>query len=199
MRPALRCLSRAAPRLAAPLRAPPVPRALPAVLPRPPPAALARPAPPASLAPPFRGLASAAAAALPADDDDRPFSPHPPPTPAAHAGKLLLTDRAARRIELLNEKDGRPDQALRVVVEPGGCHGFQYRLELDGRYYEDDVVFGNDRHPGGRAVIDETSLDLVKGSKLDWVDELIGSKFALKDNPNADSGCGCGTSFNVKI
>ncbi|ORZ34677.1 hypothetical protein BCR44DRAFT_1530227 [Catenaria anguillulae PL171] len=99
---------------------------------------------------------------------------------------------------LIYSADGNPAQALRVLVEAGGCHGFQYKLDLvdSKQIAQDDVLFDND---GAKLVIDETSLELVNGSKLVFADELIGQEFRLVDNPNAGSSCGCGTSFEVKF
>lgn len=117
-------------------------------------------------------------------------------------------------------KDGNPDLALRVRVESGGCHGFQYLMSLitipkqDSREWssvvkENDAIFQYttdnadlDSRPlpnGPRIILDEPSLDLLKGSKVDYVMELIGSQFKIIDNPYASGSCGCGTSFNIKM
>ncbi|KAJ3153498.1 [4Fe-4S] proteins maturation [Geranomyces variabilis] len=86
---------------------------------------------------------------------------------------------------------------LRVTVESGGCHGFQYKMELTTETDpEDDTVFDLD---GARVVVDSVSLDFVGGSTLDYVEELIGSSFQVTNNPKAESSCGCKTSFNVKF
>ena len=81
---------------------------------------------------------------------------------------------------------------MRVAVLAGGCSGFQYRFELDGRPQPDDVVI---EHGPARVVVDPVSMDLLGGSELDYTDELMGSHFAVR-NPNAKSACGCGTSFS---
>jgi Fe-S cluster assembly iron-binding protein IscA len=118
-------------------------------------------------------------------------------------------------------KDGNPDLALRVQVESGGCHGFQYLMSLvtlpksdsdastSSVIREDDSIF--QYKPDGkqesdtalthapRIILDEPSLDLLKGSKVDFTVELIGSQFKITDNPAASSSCGCGTSFDIKI
>ena len=137
-----------------------------------------------------------------------------------------ITPRAAARLTTLMAADGNPSLCLRVSVESGGCHGFQYLMSLTdvGGVAEDgDTVFvvGSDSSPdnsSGRAserhvdmedwkgrargipkvVMDEPSLELLKGSKIDYTMELIGSQFKIVDNPRASSSCGCGTSFDVK-
>lgn len=148
-------------------------------------------------------------------------------------------------------KDSNPNLALRIRVDSGGCHGFQYRLDLttlppiesfspsstqeeaspalntsssnpnampsrtpgsspvpeDGSLSggkelatldEDDTVFVADDGTGAKIVMDGPSLELLKGSKLDYTSELIGSQFTIVDNPLATSSCGCGTSFDIK-
>ena len=105
-----------------------------------------------------------------------------------------LTDNAARRIAVLlrDEPDGGA-KFMRVAVEGGGCSGFQYIFSFDAARNEDDLTFEND---GVTVVVDEVSLDLLNGGKLDYVEELIGSYFQVV-NPNASSSCGCGTSFSL--
>ena len=96
-------------------------------------------------------------------------------------------------------KDSNPNLALRVSVESGGCHGFQYLMSLTDMseisQEEDSVFEGRD---GAKVVMDEPSLELLKGSKVDYTMELIGSQFKITDNPLATSSCGCGTSFDIK-
>jgi len=118
--------------------------------------------------------------------------------------------------------DNNPALCLRVAVESGGCHGFQYMMALadcaDVAPAEDTVfVVLEGGAPGTAAaekggadwmeiakgkpkvVLDEPSLELLQGSKIDYTMELIGSQFKIVDNPRATSSCGCGTSFDVKI
>lgn len=95
--------------------------------------------------------------------------------------------------------ENNPSLALRISVESGGCHGFQYLMSLTDLSKVDeseDTVFegGN----GAKVVMDEPSLELLKGSKVDYTMELIGSQFKITDNPLATSSCGCGTSFDIK-
>jgi iron-sulfur cluster assembly accessory protein len=102
-----------------------------------------------------------------------------------------LTDRAAARIADIIAA-GQPGTALRVAVLAGGCNGFQYKFDLDQAGAEDTVI----AQAGALVAIDPASLDLLAGSELDYVDELMGAYFAVK-NPQAKSSCGCGTSFSV--
>ena len=146
-------------------------------------------------------------------------------------------------------QDSNPNLALRIQVESGGCHGFQYLMSLttlppveafssgsiqeeappalntssneipsrtpaspplpdsddaksegtkSGELDEDDTVFAAGDGSGAKVVIDGTSLELLKGSKIDYTMELIGSQFKIVDNPLATSSCGCGTSFDIK-
>jgi iron-sulfur cluster assembly accessory protein len=105
---------------------------------------------------------------------------------------ITISPRAAKRIvELVNE-----DQAarlFRVSVEGGGCSGFQYKFELASDTAPDDILIERD---GATVAIDPVSADFVKGSEIDFVDELIGAQFKI-NNPNATASCGCGTSFSI--
>ena len=96
--------------------------------------------------------------------------------------------------------DNQPQLCLRISVESGGCHGFQYLMSLTDMSKvdnDDDTVFeGRD---GAKVVLDEPSLELLKGSKVDYTMELIGSQFKIVDNPAATSSCGCGTSFDIQV
>jgi iron-sulfur cluster insertion protein len=104
-----------------------------------------------------------------------------------------LSESAARRIKVLKDSEGNPGLMLRLQVSGGGCSGFSYGFSLDANRNEDDHLF--EEH-GVAVLIDETSLDLLAGSTIDYVEELVGSAFAVK-NPNASSTCGCGSSFAV--
>ncbi len=103
-----------------------------------------------------------------------------------------VSDSAARRIATLLA--GEPDKVgLRVAVEGGGCSGFSYIIELTGERNEDDVVIERD---GARVLIDDLSLVYMGGSVIDFVDDLMGQSFQIR-NPNAVASCGCGTSFSI--
>ena len=107
--------------------------------------------------------------------------------------RLSLTESAAARVRELIVHDGKPNMMLRVAVSGGGCSGFQYEITLDDQVNEDDRTFV--QH-GVTVVSDETSLDLLAGSEVDFVEDMIGSSFQI-NNPNAVSTCGCGSSFSV--
>lgn len=137
-----------------------------------------------------------------------------------------------QRLNDIMRKDNNPHLALRIQVESGGCHGFQYLMSLvtlpeslppkpaagaeasehpgegaeSGEVREDDTIFtySAEEGQGGdltapKIILDQPSLDLLKGSKVDFTMELIGSQFKIVDNPLATSSCGCGTSFDIKI
>jgi iron-sulfur cluster insertion protein len=105
-----------------------------------------------------------------------------------------LTESAAVQINKLLLMEGEPEKKfMRVAVEGGGCSGFQYIFKFDTERNNDDLVFEKN---GVEVVVDEISLELVTGGRLDYVEELIGSYFQIA-NPNASSSCGCGTSFSV--
>lgn len=145
---------------------------------------------------------------------------------------LEITPRAADRLAKIMTKDSNPHLALRIQVESGGCHGFQYLMKLvtlppslpsetdsstatsgggEGdasvAIGEDDTIFtyapDDSPSPGDltapKIILDLPSLELLKGSKVDFTMELIGSQFKIVDNPLATSSCGCGTSFDIKI
>ncbi|WP_269716642.1 iron-sulfur cluster insertion protein ErpA [Caulobacter sp. NIBR2454] len=105
---------------------------------------------------------------------------------------VTLSEPAARRIRALSELEGAPVM-LRVAVEGGGCSGFQYQFDLVQEAGEDDLRIERD---GAAALVDVVSLALLKGSEIDFVDELAGAEFRIR-NPNAKSSCGCGVSFSI--
>jgi iron-sulfur cluster insertion protein len=106
--------------------------------------------------------------------------------------EIAISASAARRIAALIAAEGGDDPLrLRVSVSGGGCSGFQYGFSLDNQQNDDDRIIERD---GVGVLIDEVSLELLKGSQLDFVEDLIGSYFVVK-NPNASSTCGCGSSF----
>ena len=103
-----------------------------------------------------------------------------------------LTERAARRIAQIAAKDAS-HKLFRVSVEGGGCSGFQYKFDMVGNAADDDLVVERE---GAQLLIDPVSLDYLKGSEIDFVDDLMGASFRIR-NPNAQSSCGCGTSFSL--
>ena len=109
----------------------------------------------------------------------------------ADVNQISLSPSAARRVALIAEKQGKP-AVLRLAVDGGGCAGFSYRFAL-GEPEEGDALAVTD---GVTLVVDPVSLELVDGSQVDYVEDLAGASFKVT-NPNAASGCGCGSSFSV--
>jgi iron-sulfur cluster insertion protein len=105
---------------------------------------------------------------------------------------IILTPNAAHRVAEIAEKLGK-SSVLRLSVEGGGCSGFQYKFELADSIEADDVIADA---TCAKLVVDPISLDLVRGSAVDFVESLGGKSFQVT-NPNAASGCGCGSSFSV--
>ncbi len=106
---------------------------------------------------------------------------------------LTLTEGAARRIAFLATQEGRPGLMLRVSVSGGGCSGFQYGFSFDDQVKDDDRTFQRD---GVTVVVDEVSLDLLAGSEVDFVEDMMGAYFQI-NNPQATASCGCGSSFSI--
>lgn len=105
--------------------------------------------------------------------------------------QISLSETAARRIcEILQGQEAR---FLRVSVIGGGCSGFSYQFDLETERADDDLAIERN---GATVLIDEMSVDFLKGSEIDYVDELIGASFRIH-NPNATAACGCGTSFSI--
>ena len=105
---------------------------------------------------------------------------------------IILTENAARRVAVIAARQSKP-AILRLAVDGGGCAGFTYKFELADLAQSDDTV----AETGGvKLVVDPVSLDLVRGSAVDYVEDLGGAAFKVT-NPNAASGCGCGSSFSV--
>lgn len=105
---------------------------------------------------------------------------------------ITLSPAAAKRIQALAHAEGRP-LMLRVAVEGGGCSGFQYQFDLVEDAKDDDLKIERD---GAAALVDVVSLALLNGSEIDFIDELAGAEFRIR-NPNAKSSCGCGVSFSI--
>jgi iron-sulfur cluster insertion protein len=105
---------------------------------------------------------------------------------------ITLTETAAKRVAWIAARQDKP-AILRLAVDGGGCAGFTYTFELADAAESDDEVTEID---GVQLIVDPVSLDLVKGSAVDFVEDLGGAAFRVT-NPNAQSGCGCGSSFSV--
>jgi iron-sulfur cluster insertion protein len=104
---------------------------------------------------------------------------------------IILTENAAKRVAWIATRQSKP-AILRLAVDGGGCAGFTYKFEL-GTPATDDTIAETD---GVKLVVDPVSLDLVRGSAVDFIEDLGGAAFRVT-NPNAASGCGCGSSFSV--
>jgi iron-sulfur cluster assembly protein len=105
---------------------------------------------------------------------------------------VSLSASAAKQINTILASEGA-EKLLRIGVVGGGCSGFSYTFNLDDSVAESDLVIERD---GAKVAIDEASLPFLDGSEIDYVDELIGAAFQIK-NPNATAACGCGTSFSI--
>ena len=105
---------------------------------------------------------------------------------------VAVSDAAITRIAAILRSANGPD-ALRISVEGGGCSGFSYKYDLTSGSDPDDIVIERD---GARVLIDQVSLPYLSGSVVDFVDDLMGQSFQIR-NPNAVAACGCGTSFSI--
>ena len=108
------------------------------------------------------------------------------------AETVTLSDSAAKRIAVILKSDTEK-KAMRVSVEGGGCSGFSYKFDLVGDADDDDLILEKGE---AKVLIDSLSLVYMSGSEIDFVDNLLGQSFQIK-NPNAVASCGCGTSFSV--
>jgi len=102
--------------------------------------------------------------------------------------KIKFTDRAKKQIEKIISED-QIKKFFRISVKGGGCSGFKYDFSFDNKINKEDKLFG-------KVVIDNTSLDIISGSVVDFKKEMIGESFVIT-NPKASSSCGCGLSFSV--
>jgi iron-sulfur cluster insertion protein len=114
-------------------------------------------------------------------------------TEAVGERSVLVSESAAKRIAALKVQEDAAGAFLRIAVSGGGCSGFQYGISFDDQKNPDDFVFERD---GIAVIVDDTSLDLLNGSEIDFVEDLMGASFQIK-NPNAASSCGCGNSFSI--
>lgn len=114
---------------------------------------------------------------------------------------LEITPSCVKQVHALLKRRGKtPEEMfLRVFVDAGGCSGFTYQFELDDELIEEeDKVFEPPGSNGARVVVDEASLKLLQGSKIDYLQEMIKSAFVVAENPQSESACGCGSSFAIK-
>ena len=119
-------------------------------------------------------------------------TPAPDGAGATAGQPVTVSETAARRVAKILAAE--PDKnALRVSVEGGGCSGFSYKFDLDDSRTDDDLVLERE---GAVVLIDPVSLMYMQGSVIDFVDDLMGQSFQIR-NPNATASCGCGTSFSI--
>lgn len=113
------------------------------------------------------------------------------PSSAGDSATVSMSANAARRLcKILGAEQGA---ALRISVKGGGCSGFQYAFDIEKTRARDDLVVERD---GAVILVDPVSLEYMKGSEVDFVDDLMGQSFKVK-NPNAAASCGCGVSFTI--
>lgn len=113
--------------------------------------------------------------------------------------RIAITLRARDKLEQIARDDNNPDSALRIKVESGGCHGFQYNLDLtevSKELKEDDELLVFLRDGVATVIFDESSLEILQDSKVDYTKELIGLSFKVVDSPYTSTACGCGASFD---
>ena len=110
------------------------------------------------------------------------------------SAEIILTEAAAKAIQGLLDERELKEHALRIFIAGGGCSGYQYGMALEGDSRENDVVIN--QH-GVQVLIDDVSINYLRGATIDFVNEVMGSGFKI-DNPNASSSCGCGNSFQTE-
>ncbi|KAI0079819.1 hypothetical protein K474DRAFT_1683021 [Panus rudis PR-1116 ss-1] len=105
-----------------------------------------------------------------------------------------------KQLRNIAQRQNNENAGLRIAVESGGCHGYQYKMELATKRNPDDYHFSHPTIKPSNVIIDAVSMSLVKGSVIDFATELIGSSFRVAENPQAKgSGCGCGVSWELKL
>ena len=106
---------------------------------------------------------------------------------------IVFTDAAARKVQELVLEEGNPDLKLRVYISGGGCSGFQYGFSFDEEQADDDITVRNE---GVTLLVDPMSFQYLMGAEVDYAESLAGAQFVIR-NPNANTTCGCGSSFSI--
>ena len=106
---------------------------------------------------------------------------------------ITVTNNAISRIKEVNKKKNHEKCFFRISIDGGGCQGFSYKFYFEDKISEDDKVFDFNEV---KILVDKTSLEIISGSKIDFVSDMMGSYFKI-ENPKASSTCGCGTSFSI--
>jgi iron-sulfur cluster insertion protein len=120
------------------------------------------------------------------------FAPKPK---VIEGATVVFTEAAANKVNVLVEEEKNPDLKLRVSVDGGGCSGFQYAFAFDDNINDDDTIIEKN---GATVLVDVTSMQYLNGAELDYLEGLEGARFVI-NNPNADSTCGCGSSFSMTL
>ncbi|MCK5395479.1 MAG: iron-sulfur cluster insertion protein ErpA [Gammaproteobacteria bacterium] len=120
------------------------------------------------------------------------FAPKPKVVEGATVG---FTEAAANKVKALIEEEKNPNLKLRVSVDGGGCSGFQYAFAFDENVSDDDAVI---EKCGATMLVDVTSMQYLNGAEVDYLEGLEGARFVV-NNPNAESTCGCGSSFSMTL
>ncbi|CAO4364583.1 unnamed protein product [Caenorhabditis nigoni] len=107
--------------------------------------------------------------------------------------EIKVTPKAASRLKEVLESGER----LRLEVDGGGCSGFEYKIRLDRKMNDDDLLWRTET--GAEIVVDEMSLGYIKGATVDFVEDLMKASFRIVNNPVAEKGCSCGSSFAPKM
>lgn len=129
----------------------------------------------------------------------RSFATIPPSVvtkPASTENGIDISEKAVKQLKVIQKRENDDTQMLRVLVDSGGCHGYQNKMELTNTVDEEDTIFEKE---GVRVVVDSVSLQFLRGSVVDYVQELIGSTFQVIDNPNAKHSCGCNISYDIDL
>jgi iron-sulfur cluster insertion protein len=105
---------------------------------------------------------------------------------------IKLTENATKQLQVILEEENNPELKLRIFVQGGGCSGMQYGFTLDEVANEDDFALDES---GVKVLVDSMSMQYLMGAEIDYRDDLMGASFSIK-NPNAQTTCGCGSSFN---
>jgi len=105
---------------------------------------------------------------------------------------MNLTENAVTKLQEIIKEESNPNVKLRVFVQGGGCSGMQYGFTFDEEQGEDDFDF---EYSGVKVLVDSMSMQYLTGATIDYKEDLMGSAFAI-DNPNAETSCGCGSSFS---
>jgi len=126
--------------------------------------------------------------------ETQPQTPENVPSTETETPLVTLSDAAVEKLTELTKEEADPNVGLRVYVYSGGCSGYRYGMMLEDQPAEEDIKVES---KGINVYVDPQSTQLLKGSEIDYVDTLMGAGFTV-NNPNAVSGCGCGSSFRTE-